>query len=239
MLRTLKLHSADSMFLRQVALSLKSNETSFLCLPEWQRLFQETPLWGFEKSQPPSLRTRSRLSKMLVHVPDLISQAKALVNQNFLVSSREFVVLIDILWAKIDHLETFVETEINAISMLRENDLKGCGLQPRFTDIIAGVCDCVAHMGLLSLDNALRSLYLAGTRGSLSLELGEERAGGVGRPLHDLEIIDRWRMRVMRAFQYVKCESPFAAQPLKYGMHNFRSLIFDQNYCPLVTLVPK
>ena len=102
-----------------------------------------------------------------------------------------------------------------------------------YPDIIAGVLDCVAHTALITMSKIFRFLYyvrlrsrgLAGQSGQLPLETYQ---------LPDnQEIIEKYRQRAMKAFEFVQGRSAIAAKPLDFGLRQ----VLSNNFSELVDVL--
>jgi hypothetical protein len=92
-----------------------------------------------------------------------------------------------------------------------------------YPDIIAGVLDCVAHTTLLNIDKVLRFLRRARLRSGSLEGRSEQQELENSQLLGDPDIIERWRQRAVKAFEFVQGESQLAAKPLDFGLRQIQS----------------
>ena len=190
-------------------------------------------MWFPQYSQSSSLRLRSELSLILIHVPSLVRRSALAIEDQYRFKTSNLVEgCVHEGWETFDKVESWLKRiHVQAQTSAGEACL---GLQSfRYSDIIAGVSDCVAHMALMTLDKNLRSLYscLSETPNSSNSSC----CTGLHplRPLYKAENVLRWRDRVTGAFKFVENKSLIASKPLGFGVQHFQHLRVDALHeCP-------
>ena len=207
---------------------MKSKSSCFLNSPEWQSLLLQGPSDRSQISEIPSLKLRSRLHILLIQIPDLIVEGSATkITQAYQNGSKG---IFDLLLQRISNLFYNVKNwlTLEAEPHYLPYDASSSQFIDEYIiypDIISGVLDSVANTALLILDRMYCSLYSVKLEESSVVESRSELHQWLRneRLLDDPEDAEWRRLRIIRAFEFVRQESTLAAKPLEFGLRQAQS----------------
>ena len=206
---------------------MKSRSSCFLNSPEWQSLLSKSPSHRSQLSEIPSLRLRFGLHILLTQIPDLIVEASSMSSTqawehscndrlDFLLNRVSKVFCEVKNWLMFEAEPQYFSYDTSSSQFIDEH--------VNYPDMISGVLDSVANTALLILDRMYCSLHHTRLGESSIMASGIEPRWVRNQCLLDNPgDVERRRLRVIRAFEYVRGESTLAAKPLEFGLREAQS----------------
>lgn len=196
----------------QVVQSATSKEDCFLRQPEWRTLLTTSTTWPSNVTTTEELRSlklRIELCQHLFELPSILKQVSSLHNDSAGSLAGFDAGLLDQALRMCSSMKQWLHHEVEPHIFSYSLDTTGATIE--YSDMIAGVVDCVANTTLLTLDKIICLLY----HGSM--------------PAHAIDTFDGpktvegWYRRALTAFEFVQSESTIAAKPLGIGLQQFQS----------------
>ncbi|KAM3066962.1 hypothetical protein ACMFMG_007106 [Clarireedia jacksonii] len=190
--------------------AIKSGKDCYLRLPQWRSLLATASVWPEDVITPEemtSLNLRVQLCDYLQEIPILVVDFQKF--QDRLEGAPSGLELMHRAWKSYDNMVSWLHCSFDPHCALGAS--RASPKSSRYSDVIAGVVDCVANTALLMLDKMICFLYYG--------NMPSERSPNP----EDRRTIKIWHQRAVCAFEYVRGQSTIAAKPLEYGLRQFQS----------------